>query len=59
MPVPETAAAFNNAKIDELGRVSEYKVRTLIVLKNASVVGDVFSTEQLQSMIPKHEQGLH
>ena len=29
------------------------------MLKNASVVGDVFSTEQLQHMIPKYEQGLH
>ena len=57
LPVPDTAAALNSAKIDELGRLAG--VRTLIVLKNAAVVGDVFSSEQLSHMIPSHEQALH
>lgn len=37
--------ATNGAKIDEMGRVSEHKVKTTIIMKNASVIGDVFTTE--------------
>ena len=50
--------ASNGAKIDEMGRVSEFKVQTTIIMKNASVIGDVFTTEQLMHMIPTHEQML-
>ena len=51
-------AVSNGAKIDEIGRTSEYKVKALIILKNASVVGDVFSTTQLLHLLPSHEQTL-